>query len=184
MNFLLIFLLMTLASYAHDETVTTTKSLETIMSSLTNHLKRNTVLKNESFRTDRCEKNKVVWTDVLMGKKIENIQYHFQEGCDLQGVVEPKIFQEFPLKLSLRNLPFSLLESQNIIHAKIELNPILDVQMRRGHLTGNQLSVYFEADYQIRIKTIHSKIITEYIGGEIRINQINKKKVKIRKKIN
>lgn len=73
--------------------------------------------------------------------------------------------------------------SQNTITAQLESKPILNIAMRSGILSGNKNNVKFEADYQVQINPMSKKAIDKNLGGELRISEINGKKVNIKEKI-
>lgn len=138
----------------------------------------------EKFRVDQCEKFKVNWQNVLMMKEKAALNYKFKEGCDIQGVIEPKLLSPFPANLDLRNIKsYSRIETQNKITANLERKPILNLEMRDGFLTGKEHKVKFEADYQVRVNALDNKTVAENLGGELRIFEINGKKVDIKEKI-
>lgn len=138
----------------------------------------------EDFRVDGCEKKKINWMDVLFMRDTATLNFKFKEGCDLQGSITPKVLQPFPANLDLRNLrSYSRIETQNTVTANLETKPILNLEMREGVLSGKTDVVKFEADYRVRISPAEKKTVTENLGGELRISEINGKKVAIKEKI-
>lgn len=138
----------------------------------------------EKFRVDTCPKKKIDWMNVLMMKEEATLDYKFKVGCDIEGTVKPKVFQAFPVNLKLRNIrSYSNVTSQNTITAQLEGKPILNLAMRSGILSGNKSHVKFEADYQVQINPMSEKAIEKNLGGELRITEINGKKVNIKEKI-
>lgn len=138
----------------------------------------------EEFRVDGCEKKKINWMDVLMMKDTATLNFKFKEGCDIQGSITPKVLQPFPANLDIRNIrSYSRIETQNTVTANLETKPILNLEMREGVLSGKTDKVKFEADYRVRISPMEKKTVTENLGGELRISEINGKKVSIKEKI-
>lgn len=138
----------------------------------------------EKFRVDACPKKKIDWMNVLMMKEEATLDYKFKVGCDIEGTIKPKVFQAFPVNLKLRNIrSYSNVTSQNTITAQLESKPILNIAMRSGILSGNKNNVKFEADYQVQINPMSKKAIDKNLGGELRISEINGKKVNIKEKI-
>lgn len=138
----------------------------------------------EDFRVDGCEKKKINWMDVLMMRETAKLDFKFKEGCDIQGSITPKVLQPFPANLDIRNIrSYSKVATQNTVTANLETKPILNLEMREGLLSGKKDIVKFEADYRVRISPMEQKTVTENLGGELRISEINGKKVSIKEKI-
>lgn len=139
----------------------------------------------EKFRVDGCEKFNVNWMEVLTLKNSVILNYKFQEGCDIQGFVSPKILTPFPASLDLRNLmSFHHLDTQNKVTSTLESKPVLNLEMREGKLTGKKGKVRFEADYQVRLNPLNREDpVEENLGGELRIKEIYGVKVSIKEKI-
>lgn len=138
----------------------------------------------EDFRVDQCEKKKINWMDVLLMKETAKLDFTFKEGCDIQGSITPKVLQPFAANLDIRNLrSYSRIETQNTVTANLETKPIMNLEMRDGVLSGKKDVVKFEADYRVRISPMEKKTVTENLGGELRISEINGKKVSIKEKI-
>lgn len=139
----------------------------------------------EAFRVDGCEKKKIDWMAVLMMKTTATVEFKFKEGCDVQGTIEPKVFQPFPANLDLRNIQsYNKVSTQNKITTTLESKPILNLNMVEGILTGKKGIVKFEADYQVQINPVdRKKPLEKNLGGELRITEIYGKKVSIKEKI-
>ncbi|WPU67091.1 hypothetical protein [Peredibacter starrii] len=138
----------------------------------------------EKFRVDGCDKTKINWMNVLTMKEEASVTYKFKDGCDIQGTIKPKVFQTFPASLDLRNIQsYSKVESQNKITAMLEAKPILNLEMRAGHLTGKNAKVKFEADYRVQLNPMNKNPVEKNLGGELRITEINGKKASIKQKI-
>lgn len=138
----------------------------------------------EKFRVDGCEKKKINWMDVLMMRSEVTLDYKFQEGCDIQGSIKPKVFQTFPAQLNLRNIQsYNRIEAQNRITAQLETKPILNLEMKEGVLKGIKDVVKFEADYRVELNPLEKNPVEKNLGGELRITEINGKKVSIKEKI-
>ncbi len=138
----------------------------------------------EKFRVDGCEKKKIDWMGVLLMRESAELNFKFKEGCDIEGTIVPKVLQNFPAKLNLRNIQsYSMIETMNKVTANLETKPILNLEMREGLLTGKISRVKFEADYRVQINPMEDKVVQKNLGGEIRISEINGKKVSIKEKI-
>ena len=138
----------------------------------------------EKFRVDGCEKKKINWMDVLLRRTDATMNFRFGPGCDIQGSIRPMIVTPFPAKLDIRNIEsYSRIETMNTVTANLETQPILNLEMREGTLLGKKSKVKFEADYAVRISPMEQKTVTENLGGELRISEINGKKVNIKEKI-
>lgn len=138
----------------------------------------------EDFRVDQCEKKKINWMDVLLMRETAKLDFKFKEGCDIQGSITPKVLQPFVANLDLRNVrSYSRVETKNTVTANLETKPILNLEMREGVLSGKKDVVKFEADYRVRISPMENKTVSENLGGELRIFEINGKKVSIKEKI-
>ncbi len=141
------------------------------------------LLKN--FRVDKCQTEKIDWADVLLMRKPVTLVFTFHEGCDVEGKVQPKVFQPFPSDFKLRNLKYyDRVKNQNTVHATFESKPIMTIEMREGILYGKPGKVRFEADYKVQINPLNrEKPVEKNLGGEIRITEIAGKKVSIKEKI-
>lgn len=138
----------------------------------------------EDFRVDGCDKKKIDWMNVLLMRESATLDFKFKTGCDIQGSITPKVLSPFPANLDIRNVrSYSRIETQNTITANLETKPILNLEMRRGVLSGKKDVVKFEADYRVRISPMNNKTVAENLGGELRISEINGKKVSIKEKI-
>lgn len=138
----------------------------------------------EKFRVDKCEKHKINWMNVLLQREEARMKFTFAPGCDINGTIQPKVLQEFPANLDLRNVQsFTRVETINKVTANLETKPILNLEMRNGTLSGKTSKVKFEADYAVRINPVGKKTVSENLGGELRISEINGKKVSIKEKI-
>ncbi len=138
----------------------------------------------EEFRVDGCDKKKINWMDVLLMRETATMDFKFKEGCDIQGSITPKVLSPFAANLDIRNVrSYSRIETQNTVTANLETKPILNLEMREGVLSGKKDIVKFEADYRVRISPVEKKTVAENLGGELRISEINGKKVSIKEKI-
>ena len=138
----------------------------------------------EKFRVDNCKKHKVDWMAVLLRQSEATLDFTFKPGCDIEGVIKPLILTPFPASLKLRNLQsFDKVDTMNKVTALLETRPVLNLEMREGLLTGKKSKVKFEADYRVRVSPAGGKTVTENLGGEIRISEINGKKVQMKEKI-
>lgn len=183
MKFLLILIFPFVAS-ASTQTEDAKRSIRALIQPLMAGSSKARPKGTEKFRVDQCEKFKINWMNVIMMKEKATLDYKFKEGCDIQGVVEPKILSPFPANLDLRNIEsYSRIETVNKITANLETRPILNLEMREGILTGKVNKVKFEADYQVRINPMNKKTVSENLGGELRISEINGKPVNIKEKI-
>jgi hypothetical protein len=183
MKYLLVFLIPCMA-LATPEIEDAKKSVIALIQPLMAGNSKNRPKGTEDFRVDGCEKKKINWMDVLLMKETAKLDFKFKEGCDIQGSVTPKVLQPFPADLDLRNLrSYSNLKTQNTVTANLETKPILNLEMRDGVLSGKKDVVKFEADYRVRISPMEKKTVTENLGGELRISEINGKKVSIKEKI-
>ena len=137
----------------------------------------------EKFRTDGCKVKKINWMDVLMMKDSADLDFKFQDGCDIQGQVKPRVLQTFDANFDLRNLEsYNRVETENKITADLQVKPILNLAMRKGVLKGKH-TVKFEADYAVRVNPTAKKAIEKNLGGELRITEIDGKKADIKEKI-
>lgn len=139
----------------------------------------------KDFRVDKCQTEKIDWTDVLLMRKPVTLVFTFKEGCDVKGSLMPKVFEAFPASLKLRNLKlYDRIESSNQVSPTIESKPLMTIALREGTLLGKSGKVKFEADYKVRINPLTpDKPIEKNFGGEIRISEIYGKKVSIKEKI-
>jgi hypothetical protein len=139
----------------------------------------------KDFRVDKCQTEKIDWADILMMRKTVTLVFTFHEGCDVQGSVQPKVFQSFPSDFKLRNLKYyDRVQNQNTVQATFESKPIMTIEMREGILYGKPGKVRFEADYQVQINPLNrEKPVEKNLGGEIRITEISGQKVSIKEKI-
>jgi hypothetical protein len=137
------------------------------------------------FRVEGCEKHKIDWMGVLLMRTKAKLDYHFKEGCDIEGTITPAVFSPFPAKLKLRQLEsYDLIETQNKITATLESKPVMNLEMREGVLTGKKGKVKFEADYEVVLNPMNKdQIVEKNRGGEIRISEIYGKKIAIKEKI-
>lgn len=183
MKFLLMFLFSSFVT-ASTEVQDAKRSIEALIQPLMAGSSKSRPKGTEKFRADNCEKHKINWMDVLLRKQEAVMKFTFKPGCDIQGEIRPEILKEFPANLDLRNLQsYDRVETMNKVTANLEAKPILNLEMRKGHLTGKKTRVKFEADYRVRINPIEGKTVSENLGGELRISEINGKKVSINEKI-
>jgi hypothetical protein len=139
----------------------------------------------KEFRVDKCQMEKINWTDVLLMQKTVTLVFKFHEGCDVEGSVQPKVFSPFPSDFKLRNLRYyDRVKTENTVQGTFESKPIMTIEMREGILYGKPGKVRFEADYKVQINPLNKeKPIEKNFGGEIRITEISGQKVSIREKI-
>lgn len=161
------------------------KSIQSLISPLLPGKSKERPKGTEDFRVDGCEKKKIDWMGVLMMKTTAKVEFKFKEGCDVQGTIEPKVFQPFPAVLDLRNIQsYQKVSTQNKITTSLEAKPILHLNMEEGVLTGKKGVVKFSADYEVQINPVDRKNPMEKnLGGELRITEIYGKKVSIKEKI-
>lgn len=183
MKFLLVLLIPAFA-YASPEIEDAKRSVLALIQPLMAGSSKTRPKGTEDFRVDGCEKKKINWMDVLMMRETAKLDFKFKEGCDIQGSITPKVLQPFPANLDIRNIrSYSKVATQNTVTANLETKPILNLEMREGLLSGKKDIVKFEADYRVRISPMEKKTVTENLGGELRISEINGKKVSIKEKI-
>jgi hypothetical protein len=136
------------------------------------------------FQLDACEKHKINWPSVILQRETPTLTYTFREGCDVQGTINPRPFQPFPIDLKLKNLErFDRIQATSTVTAELEANPILRLQLREGAISGKSSRALFEADYGVRVSPGEGRTVSENLGGELRISEINGKKVTINEKI-
>ena len=140
---------------------------------------------DHQFSIKNCEKYKINIQETLFMRQSVNFVYQFKAGCDIEGVVTPKILAPFAIDLKLRNLSsFDRLKSENRITAELNDKPILNLSIRSGELIGPKGKLAFEADYAVQIDPMKkNNMVDKNLGGEIRISEIFGKKVTIKEKI-
>ena len=160
-------------------------SIRSLISPLLPGKKKTVPLLAKDFRVDKCQTEKIEWSDVLLMRKAVTLTFKFMEGCDVEGVIQPKIFQAFPADLKLRNLKvYDRIQTQNTVSSTIESKPLMTIEMREGVLYGKPGRVKFEADYQVILNPVsREKPVDKNLGGVIRITEIYGKKVSIKEKI-
>lgn len=170
------------ATSAKDEAKASLKAL--VSPILQKYIKSNKEIKGE-FTLEKCDKHVINWGNVLLMRESATLKYKFKPGCDIQGDITPFLVRPFPVELKLKNLhDFTQLKSQNTITATIESNPIMNLEVRGAELTGSKGIVKFEADYAVRIDPMKKQnMVSENLGGEIRISEIYGKKVSIKEKV-
>lgn len=183
---ILLSLCLSLGAHAASESEEAKKSLKALIEPILQKSIKDPKSALGDFSVAECEKYKINWMNVIMMREEVAMKYTFKQGCDIEGVVYPKVIKAFPTDLKLKNLQnFNRIESMNTIKASIETKPILNLEIRSAKLTGAKGVVKFEADYQVRINPLKQKkeMIEENLGGEIRITEIYGKKVSIKEKI-
>ena len=185
MNFLLAFVFLQFASATPDPAVEAARrSVEALIRPLMAASPAKKSDQAEKFRVDACEKHRINWMNVLLRKEEARLTFSFSKGCDIEGAIEPRFLQEFAANLNLRNLQnYTRIETMNTVSANLETRPMLNLQMRKGLIKGPKSMVRFEADYGVRINPTDNEVMAENLGGELRIFEINGKKVSIKKKI-
>ena len=180
MNLLLVFFFISGATFAASTPIEEAKvSIRTLIQPLIGQNSKKPK-GTEKFRVDACEKKKINWMDVLLQKEEAEMEFIFKEGCDLQGKVKPKVLSPFEANFDLKNLQsYKKVETENTISADLQTKPILKLEMRKGTLSGKHI-VKFEADYRVRINPTARKAVNENLGGELRISEIDGKKVNIK----
>lgn len=183
MKFLLILLLPSLA-YGSAEIEDAKRSVLALIQPLMAGSSKKATKVAEKFRVDDCGKHKIDWMAVLFERKSATMEFKFKEGCDIQGKIQPKILHPFEANLDLRNIKsYDRVETINKVTADLQAKPVLNLEMREGLLTGKKTKVRFEADYKVRVSPAGKETISENLGGELRISEINGKKVNIKEKI-
>ncbi len=139
----------------------------------------------DEFRFDKCQIEKLNWSEIFTLQKAATLDFTFQVGCDIQGSIAPKILVPFPFDLKLRNLKtYERVEGMNKVTSTFDMKPVVSIEMREGLLHGKSGKVKFEADYKVILDPMNrQKWIEKNLGGEIRINEIDGKKVSIKEKI-
>jgi hypothetical protein len=139
----------------------------------------------KDFQLQGCDKHKINWMNVLLMKEKAELVYVFKTGCDVEGTINPRIFQTFPVDLKLRNLAsYQKISTQNKITATFESKPVMLLEMTAGELTGAKGVVKFDADYRVQLNPMSKdKPVEKNLGGEIRIHEIYGKKTTIKEKI-
>jgi hypothetical protein len=138
------------------------------------------------FRVDECDKHQSIdWREVLLLQKDITLEYKFKEGCDIQGIIKPRVFTPFPADLNLRNLQkFVRVKSENKLTSSIESRPIMILEILSGTLFDHKGKILFDGEYRVQINPLSRKdFIEKNLGGEIRIKQIYGKEVSIIQKI-
>jgi hypothetical protein len=171
--------------FAANDLSPTKEALKVLIQMLLKNTQNNERSTNHQFSTSKCEKYQINWMEVLLMKDSSSITFTFKDGCDIEGVVRPRVLAPFPINLKLKNLQdFHSLKSENKITSTLEEKPILNLEIRSAILSSSKGSILFEADYSVRINPLKKKdMIEENIGGEIRLLEIDGKKVKIIEKI-
>jgi hypothetical protein len=183
MKFLLM-LIFTLDAYASLEVEEARESIKALIRPLIAGSSKQRPTGIEKFRVDKCEDHKINWMNVLLKKEEAKIKFTWKPGCDIQGEVRPEILSPFPLVLELRHLQnYNHVKTTNKVTANLETSPILNLEMREGLLSGTKSRIKFEAHYSVRIAPHLGKAVSENLGGELRISEINGKKVSIKEKI-
>lgn len=179
---MILFLSFTVAANREIEDVKA--SIESLIAPLVPHSKAGKSAPKTGFRVDKCEKKKINWFNVMTMKEEVTLNFKFAPGCDIEGTFKPKVFSPFPVTLNLRNIKsFNKMTSQNRITATFENPPILNLAITSGELQGKKSKVKFEADYKLQINPLNPTGIEKNLGGELRIHEINGKKVSIKEKI-
>lgn len=136
------------------------------------------------FRIDECEKKKIDWMNILLMKSTVTLNYSYKLGCDLQGTIMPKVLQWFPANINLRNMGnYNKIKTNNMVTLKLEQRPVVNLEIKDGLLSGNKSNIKFSADYRVRLNLTKEASISEHLGGEVRITEIDGKKVSIKEKI-
>lgn len=184
MKFLLI-ILIPLLSHAGTEIEDAKRSIQSLIYPLLQNSKDKASSPARKFRVDACDKKKINWTNVLLMKEKAELVFKYKEGCDIEGTIAPKIFEPFPADLNLRNIEsYTNIKSMNRITADLQMKPILNLDMKDGVLTGTKNNVKFEADYRVQMNPMKTKNpVEKNLGGELRITELNGKKVMIKEKI-
>lgn len=138
-----------------------------------------------AFRVDQCAREKIDWGDVLLMKKSAAIEFKFQEGCDLEGSVTPRIMDPFPVEFKLRNLRlYERVKTEASVSPTFETNPLMTIDLKNGVLSGPRGKVLFEAEYRFVMDPMNQKNpVKKNLGGEVRIKEIFGKRTSVREKI-
>lgn len=184
--FLLTTLFISCAGIAATETEEAKKSLRALIGPILQKEVKDAKALLKDFSVEKCEKYKINWMNIILMRKEAALIYTFKPGCDIEGSINPTVLKPFPVDLKLKNLDhFNRLRSENKITASLEAEPILNMAVRSATLTGAKGVVKFEADYAVKINPLkqNREMISENIGGEIRISEIYGKKASIKEKI-
>ena len=178
---LLLALLLSFTVAANQEIEDVKTSIKSLIAPLVSNSKPEST---KGFRIDQCKKKKINWLNVITMKEQVTMDFKFAPGCDIEGSVNPKIFSPFPAELKLRNIKsFNKVLSENRITAGFVNPPVLNLDITKGELTGPKSKVKFEADYKLEINPLDPTKIQKNLGGELRVHEINGKKVSIKEKI-
>jgi hypothetical protein len=183
--FILIIITQTCFASTLQEVEDAKKSIQTLIQPLLTSGPKMTHTAPKDFQLQGCEKHKINWMNVLLMRETAKLDYHFAPGCDVEGTIVPKVLQEFPVSLNLRNLQsFNKILTQNKITASFETKPVMLLEMTSGVLSGPKGEVKFEADYRVQLDPANkTKVMEKNLGGELRISEIYGKKVTLREKI-
>ncbi len=136
------------------------------------------------LRFDTCEKHKIDWASLIFQQRPTTIEFSFREGCDIQGKIIPQIFRPFPIDLRLKGLQrFDRIQATATMSAELEARPVFKLQIREGLLSGKNSRALFESDYAVRPQVRDSGTEMENLGGELRVREINGKKISLKEKI-
>lgn len=128
------------------------------------------------FRVDLCEK--IRWDNLLMITKKTELRFEFKEGCDIKGVVNPKLLSWFPIELELRNIPnYNQIKANGLISAVLETNPVIRLDIKEASLHNEKKSIAFEGSYKVRIGQNGKKALVQKLGGEIILTGFGDQKI-------
>jgi hypothetical protein len=183
MKFLLVLLFPTLA-LANADIEDAKKSVLSLIRPLMAQNSKTAPKGTENFRVDGCDKKKIDWMKILLMRETATLDFKFKKNCDIQGSISPKVLQPFSAKLDIRNLRnYNQIQTENKITADLQNKPILNLEMRQGLLSGKGKMVKFDADYKVQINPMSENAMEKNLGGELRITEIDGKKVDIKEKI-
>lgn len=185
MNFLLILLCSSVALGAPSsrEIEDTKKSVESLIRPLLPGMPKVRPKGIEDFSLHECKKEDINWMKVLFTQEEVTLVYKFKPGCDIEGTLSPRVLKPFPADFKIRNIQsYSRFKSVNQVTADLQQKPILKLSVTNGLLTGKYM-VKFKADYRVQLNPLSKDPLEKNLGGELRITEINGKKVNIQEKI-
>ncbi len=162
--YIFIYFLLSFVIHAQTEIVDAKKSIQELVST------------DGKFRVDKCEK--INWDDLMLITKRTELKFEFKDGCDIKGVISPKLLNWFPIDLEVRNIPhYNRLIATGFISAILEQRPVIKLEIKDGTLLNEKSKLGFEGNYKVRPGLGLDKSLTKKLGGEVMITNLNGKKL-------
>lgn len=137
--------------------------------------------KTAEFKVSECDQNKIEWAKLVMTNGTRRVKYVFDKECDVEGEFVAKLESPFPMKLKLRHLS-NFKSSEMTVMIKMKLNSTslnISFESPKGLVISPLEKIFYKGHYSVDIDLMTGSPFPGTGKGEVTINKINDKVVKI-----